>query len=90
MEVVQQGDVVKARVCCGPCAQKRRACGEVVVTRFRVKVPRGAELNLSSVEAEVKVAGVEGEQEISTVSAEVVLVPRSVGDPRDCSEHRER
>jgi hypothetical protein len=98
VEVVQEGDVVKARVCCGPCAQKRRSCGDVATTRFRVKVPRGAELNLSSVEAEVKVAGVDGEQEISTVqgrvevngsqralsvsavSAEVVLVPRVMGE----------
>ncbi len=71
VEVVQEGNVVRARVCCGPCAEKRRSCGEVVRTRFKVKVPRGAELNLSSVNAEVKVVGVEGEQQIATVDGRV-------------------
>ena len=71
VEVVQQGDVVKARVCCGPCAEKRSSCGDVATTRFRVKVPRGTELNLSSVNAEVKVEGVEGEQEIAAVDGRV-------------------
>jgi hypothetical protein len=71
VEVVQDGNVVRARVCCGPCAEKRRSCNEVVKTQFKVKVPRGAELNLNSVNSEVKVVGVEGEQQISTVDGRV-------------------
>jgi hypothetical protein len=71
VEVVQDGEVVKARVCCGSCSVKRKKCDEVAPTTFKVKVPRKAELNLSVVEAGVKVVGVEGAQEISTVEGRV-------------------
>jgi hypothetical protein len=71
VEVVQEGDVVKARVCCGPCAEKRQSCGKVGAVRFTVKVPRQTELHVSGVSAQVVVTGVTGEQEIGTVSGRV-------------------
>lgn len=71
VEVVQDGKVVRAQVCCGPCTEKRRSCNEVAKTHFRVKVPHGAELNLSSVNSAVKVVGVVGEQTIATVDGKV-------------------
>jgi hypothetical protein len=71
VEVVQEGDVVRARVCCGSCEARRQRCKEVAPTRFQVKVPRKAELSLSVVEAKIRVAGVEGEQEVATVNGRV-------------------
>lgn len=72
VEVVQDGDKVKARVCCGPCESERRSrCNDVAPTRFVVKVPRGTELHVSAVNASVRVAGVAGEQEISSVNGKV-------------------
>lgn len=71
VEVVQDGNEVRARVCCGPCEEHRRRCEDTVATRFVVKVPRGTELHVSAVDAVVKVAGVAGEQAISTVNGRV-------------------
>lgn len=71
VEVVQQGDVVRARVCCGPCAEKRQSCRNVARVRFTVKVPRETELHVSGVNAPVVVTGVTGEQELSTVTGRV-------------------
>jgi hypothetical protein len=74
VEVVQDGDVIRARVCCGECGQERknsRSCNNPAATRFVVKVPRGTELHVSSVNAAVKVAGVGGAQEISSVNGRV-------------------
>ncbi len=74
VEVVQDGDAIRARVCCGECGQEgngSRSCRNPAETRFVVKVPRGTELHVSSVNAPVKVAGVGGEQEISTVNGRV-------------------
>lgn len=72
VEVVQDGDKVKARVCCGPCESERHnRCNDVAPTRFVVKVPRGTELHVSAVNASVRVAGVAGEQEISSVNGKV-------------------
>ena len=71
VEVVQEGNEVRARVCCGPCEERQRRCDEPVATRFSVKVPRGTELHVSAVDAPVKVTGVAGEQEISTVNGRV-------------------
>jgi hypothetical protein len=69
VEVVQEGDVVRARVCCGPCEEKRQSCnGKAPVVRFTVKVPRATELHVGAVSAPVVVTGVTGEQELSTVS----------------------
>lgn len=75
VEVVQDGDEIRARVCCGPCGEERRnrSCNKQVATRFVVKVPRGAELHVSAVNAPVKVSGVEGEQEIASVNGRVDL-----------------
>lgn len=72
VEVVQQGDVVRARVCCGPCAEERNACrGEWGAVRFAVKVPRETKLQVSVVNAATTVTGVTGEQELSTVNGRV-------------------
>ncbi len=73
VEVVQDGDKVKARVCCGPCdaEQRSRKCEDMPRTRFVVKVPRGTELHVSAVNAPVRVAGVAGEQEIASVNGKV-------------------
>ncbi|WP_240359526.1 DUF4097 family beta strand repeat-containing protein [Pyxidicoccus trucidator] len=72
VEVVQQGDVVRAQVCCGPCEAERHSCrGEMGSVRFAVKVPRGTELHVAAVNSAVTVTGVTGEQEISTVNGRV-------------------
>lgn len=73
IEVVQEGDEVRARVCCGPCGpeQRKGKCNDVAPTRFVVKVPRGTELHVSAVNASVRVAGVAGEQEIASVNGKV-------------------
>lgn len=71
VEVVQQGDVVKAQVCCGPCAEKQHSCRNLGAVRFAVKVPRGTELHVSAVNTKVAVTGVTGAQEISTVNGRV-------------------
>jgi hypothetical protein len=72
VEVVQQGDGVRARVCCGPCEEKRLSCeGKLPPVRFTVKVPRQTELHVSGVSAAVVVTGVTGEQELSTVNGRV-------------------
>jgi hypothetical protein len=72
VQVVQQGKVIRAQVCCGPCTQERRSCrGEVQPVRFTVKVPRGTELHVGAVSSSVSVTGVTGEQEISTVTGRV-------------------
>jgi hypothetical protein len=72
VEVVQQGDAVKARVCCGPCQEARSSCkGELASVRFTVKVPKGSELNIGAVNSVVTVNGVAGAQEISTVTGRV-------------------
>jgi hypothetical protein len=72
VEVVQEGDVVRAQVCCGKCEEERHSCrGELGKVRFAVKVPRSTELHVSVVNATVSVAGVTGEQEISAVNGRV-------------------
>ncbi|QSQ27332.1 DUF4097 family beta strand repeat protein [Pyxidicoccus parkwayensis] len=73
VEVVQEGDVVRAEVCCGKCEEERHSCkgGEVGAFRFTVKVPRGTELHVAAVNSPVSVAGVSGEQEISVVTGRV-------------------
>ncbi|MFP2911589.1 DUF4097 family beta strand repeat-containing protein [Pyxidicoccus sp. 3LFB2] len=70
VEVVQEGDAVRAQVCCGPCAEKQHSC-RVGAVKFAVKVPRGTELEVSAVAAKVAVTGVTGKQEISTVTGRV-------------------
>ncbi|MCP3142466.1 DUF4097 family beta strand repeat-containing protein [Pyxidicoccus xibeiensis] len=74
VEVVQKGDVIRAQVCCGKCeAEQRRCLGDRNPVRFTVKVPRGTELHVSAVSSPVTVAGVVGEQEISTVNGRVEI-----------------
>lgn len=73
VEVKQDGDTVTARLCCGPCAQKRRNCKSPPETHFTLRVPRGASLELSAVNAAVKVRGVSGRQEVSSVNGKVEL-----------------
>jgi len=73
VEVKQDGDTVTARLCCGPCAEKRRDCRSPPDTHFTLRVPRGASLELSAVNAPVKVRGVVGRQEVSSVNGKVEL-----------------
>jgi Putative adhesin len=73
VEVKQDGDEVSVRLCCGGSCGKLRNCQDPVATHFVVKVPRDASLEVSSVEAPVKVSGVTGEQEVSVVSGDVSL-----------------
>ncbi|MCP3101258.1 DUF4097 domain-containing protein [Myxococcus sp. K15C18031901] len=72
IEVVQKGDVIQARVCCGPCEEGNHSCkGKAPAVRMTVKVPRQAELEVSVVNAAVAVKGVAGEQEIASVNGRV-------------------
>ena len=73
VEVKQDGDTVTARLCCGPCAEKKRNCKNPPETHFTLRVPRGASLELNAVNADVKVAGVTGRQEVSSVNGKVEL-----------------
>lgn len=74
VEVVQQGDVVRAQVCCGKCEEERHSCkGNVGAARFAVKVPRGTELHVGVVNGPVTVSGVVAETEISAVTGRVEI-----------------
>ncbi|MBF5041212.1 DUF4097 domain-containing protein [Aggregicoccus sp. 17bor-14] len=73
VEVKQEGDTVTARLCCGPCAEKNRSCNHPPDTHFTLRVPRGARLELSVVNAAVRVRGVSGRQEVSSVNGAVEL-----------------
>ena len=73
VEVKQEGNTVTARLCCGPCSEERQNCGELPDTHFTLRVPRGASLELSGVDARVRVQGVTGRQEVSSVSGDVEL-----------------
>jgi hypothetical protein len=73
VEVKQDGDEVSVRLCCGSSCGKLRGCTDPVATHFVVKVPRDSSLEVSSVEAPVKVSGVAGKQEVSVVSGDVSL-----------------
>jgi hypothetical protein len=88
VEVVQDGDVVRAEVCCGKCEEERHSC--------KGEVGKFSELHIGVVNSTVSVTGVTGEQEISAVNGrvevngserklsvssvdgEVVLAPRKV------------
>lgn len=72
VEVVQEGDVVKAQVCCGKCEEERHSCkGDLGPVRFTVKVPRQTELHIGVVNSTVSVTSVTGAQEISSVNGRV-------------------
>ncbi|MCE9673909.1 DUF4097 domain-containing protein [Myxococcus stipitatus] len=72
VEVVQEGDHIRARVCCGPCEVSRRSCkGKAPVVRLTARVPRQSELEVSVVTSSAVVKGVAGEQELSSVSGRV-------------------
>ncbi|WP_275663287.1 DUF4097 family beta strand repeat-containing protein [Corallococcus macrosporus] len=72
VEVVQEGDVIRARVCCGPCEEDVQVCRRSPgAVRFSVKVPRGARLEVATVGGPVTVTGVAGAQTLATVSGRV-------------------
>lgn len=72
VEVTQEGDDIRARVCCGPCEEQRHSCkGSFSPVRFVVKVPRDSEVEVSVVNAGVTVQGVKGEQRVSAVDGRV-------------------
>ncbi|MCI0571243.1 MAG: DUF4097 family beta strand repeat-containing protein [Myxococcaceae bacterium] len=74
VEARKSGNTVEVEVCCGPCGKERRHCDDdSVETHLTLRVPRGAELELSAVNADVEVKGVAGEQEVSTVNGRVDL-----------------
>jgi len=64
------GPDVKVRVCCGPCDAEGNRCRSGKVD-FVLKVPEGADLKVKSVSAEIKVNGVAGAQNLTTVSGRV-------------------
>lgn len=71
--VEQDGeDEVEIQVCCGPCEKNSRAnCRNPPAVHLVVKVPRETRLEVTTVTAPVKVAGVTGEQELTAVSGDV-------------------
>ncbi|WP_426751411.1 DUF4097 family beta strand repeat-containing protein [Myxococcus sp. Y35] len=72
VEVVQEGDAIRARVCCGPCEEAMSTCRRKVgAVRFSVKVPRGSRLEVATVGGPVTVNGVVGAQELATVGGRV-------------------
>jgi hypothetical protein len=74
VEAHQEGDTVEVQVCCGECGKTVRRCeGGAVKTHLTLRVPKGAQLELSAVDADVQVKGVEGAQEVSTVNGKVEL-----------------
>jgi Putative adhesin len=79
VEARQDGDTVTVRLCCGPCAEKKRNCRNPPDTHFTLRVPRGAELQISAVNAAVRVKGVGGRQEISSVNGTVELAGSKKG-----------
>jgi len=62
---------VSVRVCCGPCAKHGKGCKGAVHFDLLLRVPADARLELSGVSSHVSVAGVTGEQRISTVGGDV-------------------
>jgi Putative adhesin len=73
LEVRKDGDTVTARMCCGPCAEKNHNCRNPPETHFTLRVPRGASLEISAVNAPVRVSGVTGRQEVSSVNGKVEI-----------------
>ncbi|WP_217440170.1 MULTISPECIES: DUF4097 family beta strand repeat-containing protein [unclassified Myxococcus] len=72
VEVTQEGDEVRARVCCGPCAERQQSCrADQGTVRLTVKVPRASELEVSVVNGAVVVKGVTGPQKHATVNGRV-------------------
>ncbi|HEX8537652.1 MAG TPA: DUF4097 family beta strand repeat-containing protein [Cystobacter sp.] len=76
LDVESDGDEVSVSMCCGPCEERRGAsrCDNPVPVHLVVKLPRGSELEVSTVGAPVKVAGVTGSLEVNTVSGDVSLL----------------
>ncbi len=74
VQVVQTGDDIRARVCCGPCEEGRQTCRQKMQpVRFTVKVPRGTRLEVATVGGPVTVNGVAGAQELTTVGGRVEI-----------------
>lgn len=72
VEARQEGDAVEVKVCCGPCGEARQSCpGHTPRVRLSLRVPRRSELDLSAVNADVRVQGVAGPQEVSIVNGKV-------------------
>jgi hypothetical protein len=75
--VEQDGDTVRAEVCCGESCDTddgrdrrgRRSCDGRI--DFVLRVPAGAELTASNVSGAIDVAGVRGEQRLSNVSGRI-------------------
>ncbi|WP_395835595.1 DUF4097 family beta strand repeat-containing protein [Cystobacter fuscus] len=75
LDVEHDGDEVSVSVCCGPCEERRASrCDNPAPVHLVVKLPRGSELEVSTVGAPVKVTGVAGSQEVTTVNGDVSLL----------------
>jgi hypothetical protein len=64
---------ISVRVCCGPCGERGsgKGCSDAVRFDLVLRVPEDARLELNGVSSRVSVAGVAGEQSISTVGGDV-------------------
>lgn len=71
IEVKQEKDSVSVRLCCGPCEGHSNHCNDPAPVHFVVKTPRDARLEVASVNASVKVAGVRGALEVASVAGGV-------------------
>jgi hypothetical protein len=62
---------VSVRVCCGQCGKHGKGCKSAVHFDLLLRVPEDARLELNGVSSRISVAGVTGEQRISTASGDV-------------------
>ena len=71
IEVVQEGNEVSVSLRCGPRDASSHGCSDPHAVHFVVKTPRDSRLEVSSVNASVKVAGGQGALEVSSVAGDV-------------------
>lgn len=74
VEAKQNGDSIRIQVCCGPCKESHwgHDCSDGGVD-LTVTAPAASSLDVSSVNAAVRISGITGEQEISTVAGALKL-----------------
>jgi len=71
VEVTQDSHGVHARACCGKCGSILPRCSDGPQVDFALKVPPASQLSLASVSADIRVAGVRGNQELKSVSGAI-------------------
>jgi len=72
---------VSVRVCCGPCAKRQKTCKRDVRFDLVLRVPEDSHLEIDGASSSVAVAGVLGEQRITTASG-AIEVDESAGPLR--------